>query len=42
MRGVGIGDGDLLVIGAAEHYTSGQIVLAFVDGVEIVRRLEQE
>jgi DNA polymerase V len=41
MAGAGIRDGDLLVIEAAEDYRSGQIVLAFVDGAAIVRRLEQ-
>lgn len=35
-----IHDGDLLVIEAAEHYANGSVVLAFVDGEAVVRRLQ--
>lgn len=42
MRDAGIRDGDLLIIEAAEHYANGQIVLVFVEGVEIIRRLLRE
>jgi DNA polymerase V len=42
MREANIHDGDLLVIEAAPSYANGQIVLAFVDGTALVRRLVRE
>lgn len=41
MSRAGIRPGDLLIIEAAEHYHSGDIVLAFVEGQGIVRRLRR-
>ncbi len=42
MSGANIHDGDLLVIEPAERYAHGQLVLAFVDGTTLVRRLSNE